>query len=150
MSPNPASVPTSTRLISLAALVIPVTKAEDHEGTGYHLHPMESGKRLRYKLLFDHRRGQDWLSWEDHGQGRLTWGDPKRAKLGKKRSKALHAGALNAVLRSGKVYKKGMSFQDWASKFEKPGRSAYVAAPAVLHPTQWPATQTEAKAVSLA
>lgn len=122
---------------AFAALALKVDKPEDH-GFGYHLHPLDGrGKHFGYKLLFDPKLGQKWMSWEIHGQGATPWGYPSRDVLGTKRSKQLHSAALRSV-RGSIIAPKGAKFGAWASYFETPGRTAYVAAPSVDTAVPWP------------
>lgn len=133
----------SSNVRAFAALALAVDRPEDH-GFGYHLHPLDDGGRrhLGYKLLFDPRQGQTWLSWELHGQGNTPWGDPSRAVLGAQRSKNLHATALRSV-RGSVIAPTGTKFAAWASRFEQPGRSAFVAFPQVGTATRWPRTEQQ-------
>ena len=122
---------------AFAALALKVDKPENH-GFGYHLHPLDTrGKHLGYKLLFDPKLGQRWLSWEAHGQGATPWGLPPHGVLGVQRSEQLHSAALRSV-RGSVIAPKGSKFAVWASYFETPGRTAYVAAPPVEAVLPWP------------
>lgn len=113
---------------TIAALAVRVDSPEDH-GFGFHLHPTElSGKHLGYKLLFDPARGQSQMSWEKHGQGKTPWKDPARETLGLRLSQALHHEALRSV-RGSRIAPRGTKFATWAGKFERPGKTAFYAAP---------------------
>ena len=133
--------PQSDVLLTFAALALTVDKPEDH-GFGYHLHPLEDRgtRHLGYKLLFDPLQGQSWLSWELHGQGETPWGDPARAVLGVQRSKELYGAALYSV-RGSVIAPQGTRFVSWSNRFERPGRTAFVAYPQVSTVTKWPRTE---------
>lgn len=141
----------SDRLRVFAALATwsvdgPETHGQDPLA-GNHLHPMdEDGKHLQYKLLFDPRRGQSWLSWERHGKGDLAWGHPERDTLGLSRADRLLRRSLYAV-KGSRIAPKHTPFREWASTFERIGSTARVAVPAVVRPTSWPKTRFEAAQV---
>lgn len=121
--------PSSPSLRSLIALTLSVDTPENH-GFGYHLHPCDdrSGKHFGYKLLFDPRAGQKYLAWELHGSGERPWGRPADRPLERAHSQRLHGAALRAV-RGSVIAPRGAKFRTWAALFERPGRTAYVAAP---------------------
>lgn len=113
---------------TLAALVVSVDKPEEH-GFGFHLHPMElNGTHLGYKLLFEASRGQSQMSWENHGQGKKPWKNPATKPLSLRLSQTLHHEALRSV-RGSIIAPRGTKFATWANKFERPGRTAFYAAP---------------------
>ncbi|WP_305784716.1 hypothetical protein [Symbioplanes lichenis] len=117
------------------------THIRNASGGGWHLHPVEKGRHLGYRLFFDARRTQQDLSWERHGaQGGLNkcpWGDPASDALGSKRSGDLHTACLAAVRRT-HITGRGITFRTWAGRFGTPSQGkAFVAHPPVTAPTAW-------------
>lgn len=134
----PDEVPPTSLLYALQQMDL-----DDHKGRSkLHLHPLakKDGVHLGYKLVFDPKLGQEWLSWEDHGDRawKRTWKDPAWTVLPEGTSKALHKGSLAAVQADRKYVKAGMKFPNWAKMFESASNSAYVAHPQVEFPTLWP------------
>lgn len=129
--------PESNLFRAFAALAFNVAKPENH-GCGYHLHPIDQDQRhLGYKLLFDPKHSQQFMSWESHGQGAEPWGKPTRKALGSQRAKDLHRGALRSI-RGSIIAPKGARFSAWSSQFEKPGATAYIAHPTNGAVSHWP------------
>jgi hypothetical protein len=110
----------------------------EQHGFGWHLHPLDrDGKHMRYKMLFDGSRHQREMSWELHGKGADPWGDPARRVLPNARSRELHSAALAAVLKHSAIARPRERFREWASYFEEPGRTAFIAHPPVQSVTPW-------------
>lgn len=119
----------------LAALQ--VMDLETH-GHGWHLHPIDrSGKHMRYKMMFDPERTQQEMSWERHSKGGAPWGDPATEVLSDGTARALHSASLAAVLKHSVVARPRERFTEWATCFETPGRTAFVAHPPVTSVTPW-------------
>jgi len=115
-----------------------VSEAETHltGGLGWHIHPVERGKHLGYRLLFDAAKTQNDLAWEAHSQpSRRPWGDPATNVLPHRTSVSLHRSALRAVrAQSTFLHKK---FKCWAGKFIQPSSTTFVAHPPHSHPIPW-------------
>ena len=115
-----------------------VSEAETHltGGLGWHIHPVEGGRHLGYRLLFDAAKTQNDLAWEAHSQpSRQPWGDPAKSVLAQRTSVELHRSAQRAVRAQSTLRK--IKFKDWAGKFVKPGKAAFVAHPPQGLPVQW-------------
>jgi hypothetical protein len=114
---------------------------DDHQGRSkLHLHPLDwRGVHLGYKSVFDAEKGQDFLSWEDHGNKHWArpWGDPATDVLSKSTCTSLHTASLAAVQADRKTIKSGMKFAEWSELFERASQHSYVAHPQVLSPTPW-------------
>lgn len=115
-----------------------VSEAETHltGGLGWHIHPVEQGRHLGYRLLFDVAKTQNDLAWEAHSHpSRRPWGDPAKSVLTQGTSIELHRSALRAV-RAQSVLR-NMRFNAWASKFVQPSSATFVAHPHHNQPVPW-------------
>jgi hypothetical protein len=115
-----------------------VSEAETHltGGLGWHIHPVERGKHLGYRLLFDAAKTQNDLAWEAHSHPDCRpWGDPAGSVLSKQTSVELHKSAQRAVRAQSTL--RNIKFEVWAGKFVQPGGATFVAHPPQHQPMHW-------------
>lgn len=115
-----------------------VSEAETHltGGLGWHIHPVERGRHLGYRLLFDAAKTQNDLAWEAHSQpSRRPWGDPAKSVLTQRTSVELHRSAQRAVRAQSTL--RNIKFKAWVGKFVQPGSATFVAHPPHNQPVPW-------------
>jgi hypothetical protein len=115
-----------------------VSEAETHltGGLGWHIHPVEHGRHLGYRLLFDATKTQNDLAWEAHSHpSRRPWGDPMKSILAPGTSVELHKSAQRAVRAQSTLRK--FKFKVWAGKFVQPSSATFVAHPPHNQPVPW-------------